>query len=112
MEDSTAFGTFGPSSWKPLAAAFEAFYRGDKEAVLTVYTDDGEPEIMPVSIFFRAPGTVSGSRPGRPHPRPGEGPGCWGGSGFRISGLAGGWSPRDGGGGDSRGCRHHEEERG
>jgi SAM-dependent methyltransferase len=53
MEDSTAYRSFGPASWRPLALAFEAFDSGDREAVLTVYTDDGDPHTMPVAIFFR-----------------------------------------------------------
>lgn len=28
--------------------------RGEKDAALTIHTDDGEPESMPVSIFFRS----------------------------------------------------------
>ena len=55
MEDSTAFPTFGPASWGPLASAFEAFHGGDVDAALTIYTDGGEPESMPVSLFFRSP---------------------------------------------------------
>lgn len=55
MEDSTVYGSFGPSSWGPLASAFKAFDGGDREAVLTVYTDDGDPDTMPVAVFFRPP---------------------------------------------------------
>lgn len=60
MEDSTVPCSFGPSAWKPLAAGFEAFFRGDEEAVLTVYTDVGEPETMPVATFFRTPEQLRG----------------------------------------------------
>lgn len=44
---------FGPEAWEPLARAWEAYHRGDTEAVLQVHADDGESESMPVAVFFR-----------------------------------------------------------
>jgi len=45
---------FGKAAWAPLAAAWRAyFYDGDREATLAVHLDEGPPESMPVSLFFR-----------------------------------------------------------
>jgi len=45
---------FGPEAWAPLAAGWRAFQDGDLAATLDVYMDEGPPESMPVSIFFRS----------------------------------------------------------
>jgi SAM-dependent methyltransferase len=37
-----------------MARGFEAFHRGEGDAVLTVHGDDGEAETMPVALFFRS----------------------------------------------------------
>jgi SAM-dependent methyltransferase len=42
------------STWKPHAAAMEAYHRGQHDAVLVVY-DDFERDEVPVSYFFRSP---------------------------------------------------------
>jgi SAM-dependent methyltransferase len=44
---------FGPEAWGPLAAAWGAYWEGRGDAVLWVRSDDGPPEPMPVSLFFR-----------------------------------------------------------
>jgi SAM-dependent methyltransferase len=44
---------FGPEAWTPLAEALSAYAGGDQEAVLTVHSDAGDPDPMPVSLFFR-----------------------------------------------------------
>lgn len=44
---------FGPEAWAPLAEALLAFTEGDEEAVLLVHSDEGEPDPMPISLFFR-----------------------------------------------------------
>lgn len=49
---------FGSSAWKPLARAFVAFWEGVREAEITVHTDDGEAEVMPVALFFRGSGEL------------------------------------------------------
>ena len=41
-------------TWKPHAAAMEAYHRGKHDAVLVVY-DDFERDEVPVSYFFRPP---------------------------------------------------------
>jgi len=41
-------------TWKPHAAAMEAYHRGKHDAVLVVY-DDFERDEVPVSYFFRGP---------------------------------------------------------
>jgi SAM-dependent methyltransferase len=43
-----------PDTWKPHAAAMEAYHRGKHDAVLVVY-DDFERDEIPVSYFFRSP---------------------------------------------------------
>ncbi len=45
---------FGPEAWAPLAKALVAYMGGDEGAVLTVHADEGEPDPMPVSLFFRS----------------------------------------------------------
>jgi SAM-dependent methyltransferase len=45
---------FGPESWGPLAEAFQAYAAGDQEARVVVHTDVGDPETLPMSIFFRS----------------------------------------------------------
>lgn len=45
---------FGPEAWAPLAAGWRAFRDGDLTATLDVYMDEGPPESMPVSLFFRS----------------------------------------------------------
>jgi SAM-dependent methyltransferase len=45
---------FGPEAWAPLARALRAYLDGDEGAVLTVRADEGEPDPMPVSLFFRS----------------------------------------------------------
>jgi precorrin-6B methylase 2 len=45
---------FGPEAWAPLVRALRAYLGGDERAVLTVRADEGEPESMPVSLFFRS----------------------------------------------------------
>jgi SAM-dependent methyltransferase len=42
------------TTWKPHAAAMEAYHRGKHDAVLVVY-DDFERDEVPISYFFRAP---------------------------------------------------------
>ncbi|MCJ7630721.1 MAG: methyltransferase domain-containing protein [Longimicrobiales bacterium] len=49
-----AISFFGEEAWAPLARALVAYFQGDREAVLTVHADDGEPDAMPVSLFFRS----------------------------------------------------------
>ncbi len=44
---------FGPEAWTPLARALVAYAEGDREALLTVHSDLGDPDPMPVSLFFR-----------------------------------------------------------
>jgi SAM-dependent methyltransferase len=44
---------FGPDAWAPLAEALVAFAEGDEEAELLVHSDEGEPDPMPISLFFR-----------------------------------------------------------
>jgi SAM-dependent methyltransferase len=41
-------------TWKPHAAAMEAYHRGKRDAVLVVY-DDYERDEVPMSYFFRRP---------------------------------------------------------
>ena len=45
---------FGPEAWAPLAAALMAYAHGEEDALLTVHTDAGPSESMPVSLFFRS----------------------------------------------------------
>jgi len=45
---------FGPEAWGPLARALEAYVRGEVDATLTVHTDEGEADPMPVALFFRS----------------------------------------------------------
>lgn len=45
--------SFGPEAWRPLAQALVAFQAGDGDASLLVYSDEGEPDPMPVALFFR-----------------------------------------------------------
>jgi len=45
---------FGPEAWAPLAQALVAYMEGDEGAELTVHADEGEPEPIPVSLFFRS----------------------------------------------------------
>lgn len=42
------------STWKPHAAAMEAYHRGKRDATVVVY-DDFERDEVPVSYFFRPP---------------------------------------------------------
>ena len=42
------------TTWKPHAAAMEAYHRGKRDAVLVVY-DDFERDEVPMSYFFRPP---------------------------------------------------------
>ncbi|MFH1763340.1 MAG: methyltransferase domain-containing protein [Gemmatimonadota bacterium] len=49
-----AVSFFGKEAWAPLAKALVAYFEGDREAVLTVHADDGEPDAMRVSLFFRS----------------------------------------------------------
>ena len=42
------------NTWKPHAAAMEAYHRGRHDAVLVVY-DDFERDEVPISYFFRGP---------------------------------------------------------
>jgi SAM-dependent methyltransferase len=44
---------FDREAWAPLAAAWMAYWSGDREARLIVYADDGGAEEMPVAVFFR-----------------------------------------------------------
>lgn len=44
---------FGPEAWAPLAMALVAYDQGDRGATLWVQADEGEPDPMPVSLFFR-----------------------------------------------------------
>lgn len=44
---------FGPEAWAPLAEALLAFTEGEEGAVLLVHSDEGEPDPMPISLFFR-----------------------------------------------------------
>jgi len=53
-EEKTASPSFGPEAWAPLAEALVAFFGGEEAAVLTVHADEGEPDPMPVSLFFRS----------------------------------------------------------
>lgn len=53
-----AVSNYGSSAWKPLARAFVAFWKGAREAELTVHTDEGETEVMPVALFFRGSGEL------------------------------------------------------
>jgi SAM-dependent methyltransferase len=55
MEDSMHTASFGPAAWEPLAAALVAFQGGEHEALLLVHSDEGVPDPMPVSLFFRGP---------------------------------------------------------
>jgi SAM-dependent methyltransferase len=43
------------SSWSPLDDALRAYRGGDRDAVLLMRTDVGGTEVVPVSLFFRAP---------------------------------------------------------
>ncbi|MGM0668886.1 MAG: class I SAM-dependent methyltransferase [Gemmatimonadota bacterium] len=45
---------FGPDAWEPLVEAWEAFHRGESDAVLEVHADDGGSEPLPVAVFFRS----------------------------------------------------------
>lgn len=45
---------FGPEAWGPLAAAWGAYWEGKGDAVLWIRSDDGLPDPMPVSLFFRS----------------------------------------------------------
>jgi SAM-dependent methyltransferase len=49
---------FGPEAWAPLASAWAAYWAGQADAVLWVQADDGPPEPMPVSLFFRSRGEL------------------------------------------------------
>ena len=49
-----AASLFGLDAWAPLAEAFVAFSEGDEGAVLTVHADEGDPDPMPVSLFYRS----------------------------------------------------------
>jgi len=42
------------NTWKPHAAAMEAYHRGKHDAILVVY-DDFERDEVPISYFFRGP---------------------------------------------------------
>ena len=42
------------NTWKPHAAAMEAYHRGKQDAILVVY-DDFERDEVPMSYFFRGP---------------------------------------------------------
>ena len=42
------------NTWKPHAAAMEAYHRGKQDAILVVY-DDFERDEVPISYFFRGP---------------------------------------------------------
>ena len=42
------------NTWKPHAAAMEAYHRGKRDAILVVY-DDFERDEVPMSYFFRGP---------------------------------------------------------
>ena len=45
---------FGPAAWAPLNRALVAYVEGDETAMLAVHSDEGEPDSMPVSLFFRS----------------------------------------------------------
>jgi len=45
--------SFGPEAWSPLAKALVAYWTGHQDAVLLVHSDEGEPDPMPVALFFR-----------------------------------------------------------
>jgi len=49
---------FGPEAWFPLARALGAYRRGEEDAVLTIHSDAGGWEAMPVSVFFRGRGEL------------------------------------------------------
>jgi len=53
-EDGMAAALFCPEAWSPLAKALVAYFGGDEGAVLTVHADEGDPDPMPVSLFFRS----------------------------------------------------------
>jgi len=53
-EDGMAAPFFGPEAWAPMAKALVAYLGGDEGAVLTVHSDEGEPDPLPVSLFFRS----------------------------------------------------------
>ena len=46
---------FGAPAWEPLARALVDFHAGDEKATLRVWSDLGELDPMPVSLFFRGP---------------------------------------------------------
>lgn len=45
-------------AWEPLARGLVAFHKGDSGATLRVFTDQGQPEAMPLSVFFRGRGDL------------------------------------------------------
>jgi SAM-dependent methyltransferase len=51
---------FGVEAWAPLAAALMAYHEGDREAFLTVYTDEGEAHTLSAAVFFRGEGNLRG----------------------------------------------------
>lgn len=52
-ESNTRAPIFGLEAWGPLEAALAAYSSGIRDVTLTVLADEGEPEPMPVSLFFR-----------------------------------------------------------
>jgi SAM-dependent methyltransferase len=46
--------SFTPEAWAPLAMAFRAYFRGDRQAMVIVHSDVSEPQAMPMSLFFRS----------------------------------------------------------
>jgi SAM-dependent methyltransferase len=49
---------FDAGAWRPFARALLAYHGGDREATITVHCDVSEPEVMPVSAFFRGDGEL------------------------------------------------------
>ena len=45
--------------WRPHGRALLDFYNGDTAAEVVTYGDDGETEVVPISVFFRGPADFS-----------------------------------------------------
>lgn len=45
---------FGSDAWAPLASAWKDHHEGERDGVVFVHADEGDPDPMPVSLFFRS----------------------------------------------------------
>src|SRR5574341_2064878 len=45
--------------WRPHGRALLDFFNGDTSAEIVVHADDGETEVVPISVFFRGPAEFS-----------------------------------------------------